>query len=118
VLESETFVAWQEDFATKHCRLFTLKGDLPSQCMNVYQEYVHSIEDRLLTKARAVTPAFDFDELLPVILAHKEDADFLFANVFEILNAALDFNEFRPLMSSYNAGEGVSLSVITTKLDD
>jgi hypothetical protein len=76
------------------------------------------VEDRLLTKAREVNPAFDFDELLPVILAHKDDDDFAFANVFEILNAALDFNEFRALMASYNEGEGLVLSVTTTKLDD
>jgi hypothetical protein len=118
VLDSDAFISWQEEFATEHCKLFTLEGDLPPQAMKIYQEYVQSVEDRLLTRAREVNPAFDFDELLPVILEHKDDVDFAFANVFEVLNAALDFAEFRALMASYNRGEGLTLSVTTTKLDD
>jgi hypothetical protein len=116
VLESDAFIQWQEDFAGIHAGLFSLEGDLHPKCMNIYQEYVQSVEDKLLTKVREVNPGFDFEELIPVILAHKNDEGFAYANVFEILNAALDFEEFRLLMSSYSKGEGLTLDVTTTKL--
>jgi hypothetical protein len=116
VLQSDDFIQWQDDFAGAHCSLFSLEGDLHPKCMKIYQDYVQSVEDRLLTKVRESVPTFDFEELIPVILAHKNDEDFIYAHVFEVLNAALDFSEFRSLMASYNSGEGVALDIATTKL--
>jgi hypothetical protein len=117
VLQSDAFIQWQDDFAGAHCSLFNLEGDLHPKCMKIYQEYVQSVEDKLLTKVRESIPSFDFEELIPVVLAHKNDEDFIYAHVFEVLNAALDFAEFRSLPAAYNTGESITLDITTTKIE-
>jgi hypothetical protein len=115
-LNSDEFLECQDAFADRHCELFDLTGDLPPQCMKIYKEYVALVESKLLQKVHKTDPTFDFDELLPIIRAHKSGEDFAFANVFEILNATIDFNEFRALMASYKNGKNVVLDVHTVKL--
>lgn len=117
-LQSEEFMNLQEDFADKHCDLFPPEGDLPPQAMQIYQKYVDMIEKNLLSKVQEVEPNFQFDELIPLIKENKDGEDFAHATVFEFLNAAIDFNEFRSLMASYKAGKGLDLEVTTTKLAD
>jgi len=116
-LTSDEFQDCQDAFAERHCDLFDLTQDLPPQCMRIYKEYVALVEGKLLQKVRASLPDFDFEELIPVVRQHKSDEGFQFANVFEILNAAIDFNEFRALMASYKDGRGLSLDVQTIKLE-
>jgi hypothetical protein len=116
-LESDEFFAWQDDFAGIHCGLFTVEGDLPPQCMNIFQEYVKSVETKLLAKVRKAQPDFNFEALVPILTSHKHDDSFQFAHVFEVLNAALDFDEFRALMASYRSGQGLPFDVTTTKLE-
>jgi hypothetical protein len=116
VLESDEFTQCQDDFADRHCDLFDLAGDLPPEFMKIYREYVALVESALLQKVQETIPDFDFEELIPVIKEHKGDDGFLFAGVFEILNAALDFTEFRALMASYKRGTAVSLDVQTVRL--
>jgi hypothetical protein len=115
-LASDEFRESQDAFADRYCELFDLTGDLPPQCMNIYQEYVALVESKLLQKVQESEPTFNFEDLLPVIEAHKSGEDLAFANVFEILNAAIDFQEFRALMASYKRGCGVVLDVHTVKL--
>jgi hypothetical protein len=115
-LESDEFFAWQDDFAEKHCGLFTEQGDLPLQCMKVFQEYVQAVEKRLLAKIRKSQPEFKFDNLIPELVAHKNDGEFQYSHVFEILNAAADFGEFRTLMVSYKEGQSVTFDFNMTKL--
>ena len=117
-LQSEEFMNLQEEFADENCDLFPPEGDLPPQAMQIYQKYVEMIEANLLSKVQEVEPGFDFDELIPVIQKNKDSEDFAHATVFEFLNAAIDFNEFRSLMASYKAGKGLDLEVTTTKLAD
>ncbi|OHS96313.1 hypothetical protein TRFO_37531 [Tritrichomonas foetus] len=117
-LQSEEFRDIQDDFADQNCELFTDDGDLPPQCMKIYNSYVALIEEKLVKKVEENVPNFEFEELLPVLKQNKNSDDFRFADVFEFLNAALDFNEFRSLMASYNNGRGMSFEVTTTKLPD
>ena len=109
-LQSEEFMNLQEDFADKHCDLFPPEGDLPPQAMQIYQKYVDMIEKNLLSKVQEVEPNFEFDELIPLIKENKDGEDFAHATVFEFLNAAIDFNEFRSLLASYKAGRMTSRS--------
>jgi hypothetical protein len=115
-LASDEFVECQDAFADRYCELFDLTADLPPQCMNIYKEYVELVESKLLQKVQELEPTFDFEELLPIIQAHKNGEELAFANVFEILNAAIDFQEFRALMASYNRGRGLVLDVQSVKL--
>jgi hypothetical protein len=117
VLASDEFVERQEAFADAHCDLFNATGDLPPQCMVAYREYVALVEAQLLQKVQETAPDFDFEELLPIVLAHKSGEQLAFAEVFEILNAAVDFNEFRALMASYKCGRGLTFDVRAVKLE-
>jgi hypothetical protein len=117
-MQSEEFMGIQESFADRYCDLFDLEGDLPPECMDIYKEYVRIIESDLLAKIQQFDSDFDFEELIPVLLEHKNDENFQFANAFEFLNAAIDFNEFRSLMASYKNGKGVSLDVVTVRFND
>jgi hypothetical protein len=116
-LESDEFFSWQDNFAGMHCGLFTVDGDLPPQCMSIFTEYVKSVETKLLAKVRQTQPDFNFEALIPIVTSHKNDDSFAFAHVFEVLNASLDFDEFRCLMASYRDGQGITFDVTTTKLD-
>jgi hypothetical protein len=118
VLPSDEFIECQETFADKHCDLFDATGDLPPQFMMVHRQYVALVEAKLLQKVQETAPDFDFEELLPIVLAHKSGDALAFAEVFEILNAAIDFNEFRALMVSYKNGRDVALDVHAVKLDE
>ena len=115
-IQSDEFSACQDEFADKNCEKFTENGDLPPECMQLYNQYVGIIEDHLVKKVEEVVPNFDFEELIPVIKNNKNSDDFRYSDVFEFLNAALDFNEFRNLMASYNKGKDISLAVTTTEL--
>jgi hypothetical protein len=115
-LASDEFRECQDAFADRYSALFDLTGDLPPQCMNIYKEYVALVESKLLQKVQDCDPTFNFEDLLPVIQAHKSGENLAFANVFEILNAAIDFQEFRALMASYKRGCGVVLDLHTVKL--
>lgn len=117
-LQSEEFMNIQDDFADRHCDIFTPNEDLPPQAMKIYQEYVQMIEQNLINKVQEQEKDFDFEELLPVLTQHKNDEGFEYANVFEFLNAAVDFTEFRLLMESYKAGKGIEFEVTTVKLED
>jgi hypothetical protein len=116
VLRSDEFSAWQDDFADRYCDFFDPKADLPPQCMTIYKEYVALVEGRVLQRVQETIPDFDFEDLIPVIRQHRGDDGFMFANVFEMLNAAIDFTEFRALMASYKQGKGVSLDFQTLRL--
>ena len=117
-LQSEEFMNLQEGFADNNCDLFPAEGDLPPEAMKIYHEYVEMIEKNLLSKVQEQIPSFQFDELIPIIQKHKNDESFEHWNVFEFLNAAIDFDEFRSLMASYRAGKDLDLSVVTTKLSE
>ena len=117
-IQSDDFSNSQDDFAEKNCDLFNEEGDLPPQCMKIYQDYAKMIEEKLVKKVEKVVPNFEFDELLPVLKDNKNTDNFMYSDVFEFLNAALDFNEFRALMASYKKGKGLSLDVTTTKLSN
>ena len=84
--------------------------------MNIYNKYFELIENKLLSKVHEQFPDFLFEELIPVITANN-DQDMIHDDVFELLSATLDFNEFRELMVSYNKGVGIELSTIITKID-
>lgn len=118
ILQSDDFSTCQDAFADKNCDIFTEDGDLPPECMQIYNQYVQLVEEHLVQKVEQLVPNFDFEELIPVIQENKDSDDFRFSDVFEFLNAALDFNEFRALMSSYNKGKSVSLEVTTQKVPD
>ena len=115
-LQSEEFIDSQDQFIDDNCSIFTEQGDLPPHCMKVYQNYIDLIETKLLSQVQKAIPDFNFDELLPVIQQHKGSEDFVHADVFEMLEAVLDFQQFRDLMASYNRGKDIDLVVTTTKL--
>jgi predicted house-cleaning noncanonical NTP pyrophosphatase (MazG superfamily) len=115
-LTSDEFVESQEAFADRHCDLFDATGDLPPQCMAIYREYVALVEAKLQQKVQETAPDFDFEELLPIVLAHKSGEELAFAEVFEILNATIDFAEFRALMASYKRGRDLTFDVRAVKL--
>ncbi|EAY05393.1 hypothetical protein TVAG_131270 [Trichomonas vaginalis G3] len=114
VLLSDEFVEKQDEFIAKHSKLFTEDGDLPPECMKIYKQYAELIEKTLLAKVSKLFPDFSFDELIPLIKNHKEE-DIAHADVFELLTATLDFNEFRDLMVSYNKGQNTDLEIKVTK---
>jgi len=116
VLQSEDFVQAQDSFVDENCSFFSDENDLPPECMNIYNKYVELIENKLLSKVHEQFPDFLFEELIPVITANN-DQDMIHDDVFELLSATLDFNEFRELMVSYNKGVGIELSTIITKID-
>ena len=115
-LTSDEYIEAQDEFVDAHSEAFPEEGDLPPECMKIYQQYVQLIEEKLLNQVQKKIPDFDFEELIPVIQKNKGYENLEHADVFEMLNAALDFNEFRSLMCSYNKGRGVDIVITTTKL--
>ena len=116
VLTSDDFCQKQDNFVDENSKIFTEKGDLPPQCMEIYNKYVDFIENELLSKVLKIFPDFSFDELLPLI-QNPGQHSFAHADVLELLSATLDFEEFRALMVSYNKGKDLNLEAVITKFD-
>lgn len=115
-LTSEEFTTIQDDFVEQNCNVFEENGDLQPQCMGIYRQYVKLVEDHLLSKLSTEFPDFQFEELIPVIKKYDR-TNLEYADVFEVLTAVLDFEEFRSLMVSYKCGQGISFDITTIKLD-
>lgn len=115
-LQSDAFNEIQDEFVEQNCEIFDEEGDLPPQCMGIYQQYVQLIEDHLLKSVGAEFPDFQFEELIP-FLKSNGDSSMVYSEVFELLNAVLDFTEFRSLMASFKRGQGISFDITTTKPD-
>ena len=111
-LQTEDFIQSQDDFIDKNCDLFDEEGDLPPQCMSIYKQFAQLIEDKLLSSVQKVFPDFQFEELTPCVTAKKGLDSFVHAEIFDLLNAILDFNEFRSFMASYKRGKDVDLEVL------
>ena len=116
VLTSDDFCKKQDEFVDENSKIFTETGDLPPQCMKIYNKYVEFIENELLSKVLKIFPDFSFDELIPIIQNPTQNS-FAHADVLELLSATLDFEEFRALMVSYNKGNDLNLSAVITKFD-
>ena len=116
VLTSDEFCQIQDQFVDEYSKNFPENGDLPPECMSIYKKYVELIEKELLAKVLKIFPDFSFDELIPIIKNRNKDA-LEHADVFELLSATLDFQEFRDLMVSYNKGSGIELNAVITKFD-
>lgn len=116
VLTSEEFCNKQDEFVDENAHLFTEDGDMAPECMSVYQKYVQLIEDTLLSKVLKIFPDFTFDELIPIIKSRNKES-IAHADVFELLSATLNFEDFRELMVSYNKGSNIELGAVITKFD-
>ena len=113
VLQSEDFIISQNEFIDKNCHFFVDGEDLPPECMNLYGKYVEIIENKLLSKVLQKYPDFKFEELTP--LFESKYNDFVqHAEILELLSAALDFNEFRDLMVSFNKGSEIEFNDLIT----
>ena len=62
--------------------------------MTIYKQFPQLVDYKLLSSVQNVFPDFQFEELIPCITAEKDSDSFVHAEIFDLLNALLDFNEF------------------------